>query len=196
MVTESIMRPQQKCTSISKAAIPLIFMTLITLLWLSIALFYKKRAAEDQSTCKSISLFCGFAFWLVRTVVHWPVNIWQNKLQTVWILDILWQALCSDKVSILGGKQMPYTFQSKERRFFFFFFKCDLIFFFFFFFVVVVVVVVAYFVVSFSCFPSFALHPYHININWHIFQSTGVTSLRKLVRHSGVQVCIATTAKV
>ena len=64
-----------------------------------------------------------FAFWLVRTVVHWPVNIWQNKLEAVWILDILWHDLCSDKVSFLGGKQMSYTFQctfqSNERRTFF-----------------------------------------------------------------------------
>ena len=35
MVTESHMRPQQKCTLISKVAVPLIFMTLITLLCLS-----------------------------------------------------------------------------------------------------------------------------------------------------------------
>ena len=41
MVTEFHMRPQQKCTLISKVAIPLIFMTLITLLWLSIALFWQ-----------------------------------------------------------------------------------------------------------------------------------------------------------
>ena len=41
---------------------------------------------------------------------------------------------------------------------------------------------------SCSCFRSFALHPYHTNIK--------VASLRKLVRHSGVHVCIATTGKV
>ena len=40
---------------------------------------------------------------------------------------------------------------------------------------------------SFSCFRSFDLHPYHTNIK--------VASLRKLVRHSGVHVCIATTEK-
>ena len=51
MVTESHMRPQQKCTLISKVPIPLIFMTLITLLWLSIALFWQyvfTRSAQQK----------------------------------------------------------------------------------------------------------------------------------------------------
>ena len=122
---ESHMRPQQKYTLISKVAIPLILITLITLLWLSIALFWQhfftEGAAEDQSTYKSLSLFCDFAFWLVRTVVHWPVNIWQNKLQAVWILDILWHALCSlaDKVSILGGKKCHIHFSRINVELFF-----------------------------------------------------------------------------
>ena len=48
---------------------------------------------------------------------------------------------------------------------------------------------------SFSCFRSFALHPYHTIISWHIFESAGVTFLRKFVRHSGVQFCIPIAAK-
>ena len=44
------------------------------------ACFYKKCAADDQSTFKSESLSCVFVFWLVRNVVHWPFNIWQNKV--------------------------------------------------------------------------------------------------------------------
>ena len=53
MVTESHMRPQQKCTLISKVAIPLIFMTLITLLWLSIALFWHVFTRSVQQKIKA-----------------------------------------------------------------------------------------------------------------------------------------------
>ena len=41
---------------------------------------------------------------------------------------------------------------------------------------------------QFFAFRSFALHPYHTNIK--------VASFRKLVRYSGVDVCITTTGKV
>ena len=159
MVTESHMRTQQKCTLISKVAIPLIFMTLITLLWPSIALFWQhvftrsvQQKIKAPVTVNPFSVFLlsdwsGLLFWFCwgltsqstifqscrdgaiaswvinqyfrgvkclaqghntaavgleprtsrsrvrhsttepprspRTVVHWPVNIWQNRLQAV-----------------------------------------------------------------------------------------------------------------
>ena len=42
-------------------------------------------------------------------------------------------------------------------------------------------------VVLLSDFVNITVFAYHTNISWHIFESAGVTSLGKLVRHSGVQ---------
>ena len=120
--------PTEMHIELSKIAIPLIFMILITLLWLSIVLFWQHvvtRSVQQKikAPVKVNPFFCVFAFWLFRTVVHWSGNIWQNKLQALWILDILWQALFSDKMKmyIVEGTQMPYYFSRINLRFLF---KC------------------------------------------------------------------------
>ena len=66
-------RPQHKCTLISEVAIPLVFMTLITLLWLSIALFWQhvltrsvqqKIKAPVKVNSFSVVLLSDFVGWL------------------------------------------------------------------------------------------------------------------------------------
>ena len=77
---------------ISKVTIPLIFYDTCHTFWLSVASFWQhvftrsvphkiKAPVQFNPFVVVVFFFCFVFcfFWLVRTIVHWPVNIWPIK---------------------------------------------------------------------------------------------------------------------